>query len=99
MILDLDVFTNNNLGIDASDMWGDVYHHILKRIDPIKPLGFPMKRRYDYLNGTLEGMALVRNTEDPSGVSSGVLPGPIVDVPSNVGGASAADEVIRTIPP
>ena len=56
VILDLVVFTNTNMGIDASDMWGNAYHHITKRIDPIKPLCFPMKRRYDYLNGTLEGM-------------------------------------------
>ena len=56
VILDLDVFTNKHRGIDASELWGDVYHHITKRVDPIKPLCFPMKRRYDYLNGTLQGM-------------------------------------------
>ena len=78
---------------------GNVYHHITKRVGPIKPLCFPMKRRYDYLNGTLEGMELVRNEEDPSGVSSGVLPGPIVEVPSHVGGVAAADEDIQAIPP
>ena len=67
MILDLVVFTNKNLGIDASELWGIVYHHRTKRIDPSKPLCFPMKRRYGYLNGTLEGMKLVRNAEDLSG--------------------------------
>ena len=86
-------------GIDASDMWGNGFHHITKRVDPIKPVCCPMKRRYDDLNGNFEGMGLVRNAEERFGVSSGVLPGPIVEVPSHVGGVSAADVDIRAIPP
>lgn len=99
VILDLNVLTNKHMGIDASELWGNVYHHITKRVAPIKPLCFPMKGRNDYLNGTLEGMELVQNAEDPSGAASGVLLGPIVEVPSHVGGVTTADGDIQAIPP
>ena len=50
-----------------------------------------MKKRYDFLNNTLEGLELVQNAEDPSGVSSGVLPGPAVVVGADVSSVTAAD--------
>jgi len=92
VIIVMDVFTNTNLGIDAAEIWGNIYHHITKRVDPIKPVCFPMKKRYEYLNSTLEGMEYVQKVESPTDLSSVILPGPLVEVPSPVSGVTAADE-------
>jgi hypothetical protein len=91
VILDMDVFVDKNLGIDAAETWGNIYHHITKRVDPIKPVCFPMKKRYDYLNNTLEGMELLHKAESPTDLSPAVLPGPLVETPPLVGGVTAAD--------
>ena len=92
VIIDMDVFINKNLGIDAAEIWGNIYHHVTKRVDPIKPVCFPMKKRYDYLNNTLEGMEYVQKAEGPTDLSSAILPGPLVEVPTPVSGVIAADE-------
>lgn len=48
VIIDMDVFINKNLGIDAAEVWGNIYHHLTKRVDPIKPVCFPSFDRYAF---------------------------------------------------
>ena len=97
VVLDMDVLTDKNLGIDAAETWGNLYHHITKRVDPIKPVCFPMKKRYDYLNSTLEGMEYVQKAERSTYLPSMILPGPLVEVPSPVSGVPTADDTSESV--
>ena len=64
LVLDLDRFVGMDLSVTANVNWGRIVPQITKVID-YKPMTFPLKERYDYLNLTLEGRELALRLQEP----------------------------------